>query len=366
MVKIDIIVDGHEDLAWNMLTFGRDYTLPVKKTRQLEHDTNIPKAVGDTLISWDAYQRGKVAVVFSTLFASPMRNKRDDWDILCYQNAENAHQLYRDQLDAYHRLADDHPDKFSLIQTSGDLQIVLEDWEQTPMGDSGGHPVGMVILMEAAEGICSVSELEEWWSLGLRIIGPAWKGTRYCGGTGEPGPLTKEGYALLDGMAEVGFTLDLSHMDEKAALQALDYFPRRIIVSHGNAKALLKGTRSNRHLSDRLIRGIIEREGVIGVVPFNKFLQMGWSRSDGRESVSLVRVVDHIDYICQLAGDSKHIAIGTDFDGCLGLQDVPVEIDTIADMQKIKPLLFDKNYSEDDVSAIMGGNWLSLLIDTLP
>ena len=140
--------------------------------------------------------------------------------------------------------------------------------------------------MEGAEGVREPAELEDWWGRGVRLIGPAWSGTRFCGGTLEPGPLTSEGFALLESMAEWGFGLDLSHMDEKAALQALDIYPHQIIASHGNALALLQGSQSNRHLTDRVIRGILERDGAIGVVPFNGFLRAGWQKGDPREQAS--------------------------------------------------------------------------------
>ena len=65
-----ILVDAHQDLAWNMLSFGRDYTRPVAETRQREAGTITPGYTGDTLLGWPEYQKGRVAVVFSTLFAA--------------------------------------------------------------------------------------------------------------------------------------------------------------------------------------------------------------------------------------------------------------------------------------------------------
>ena len=127
--------------------------------------------------------------------------------------------------------------------------------------------------MEGAEAIGDVRELEEWWHKGVRILGPAWAGNRFCGGTGEPGPLTPAGFDLLEAMADFGYILDLSHMDEKAALQALDMYPGQIVATHANALALVTGSESNRHLSDRVISGLIERDGMIGAVPFNNFLK---------------------------------------------------------------------------------------------
>jgi membrane dipeptidase len=346
-----------------MLTFGRDYTRSAEETRRLEQNGIAPLENGDTLLGWPDYQRGRVAVVFATLFAAPARRKLGDWDRQAYVTVEQAHALYSAQLDAYHRLADDHHDQFQLIRAQNDLQAVLDHWGQTGVED---HPVGLVVLMEGAEGVRAPAELEEWWARGVRLVGPAWAGTRFCGGTREPGPLTQEGYALLEAMGGFGFTLDLSHMDEQAALQALDAYPGSIVATHANAATLLKGVQSNRFLSDRLIRGLLERDGIVGIVPYNRFLIWGWSAPDGRELVSLQHVAAQIDYICQMAGDARHAGIGSDFDGGFGLQSAPAGVDSIADLQKLAPILAEKGYTESDIAAILGENWLSLLRQTLP
>ncbi len=358
-----LLVDSHEDLAWNMLTFGRDYTLSSVDTRQREAGTLTPQVNDDTLLGWPDYQKGKVAVVFSTLFASPARHKLGEWDVECYSNDEEAHSSYQRQLEAYDRLIDKHPDKFQGISVVSELKAVLNHWKQTDIEE---HPVGLVFLMEGAEGIREPAEVEEWYRWGVRIIGPAWAGTRYCGGTREPGGLTKQGYALLDHMAEFKLTLDLSHMDEKAALQALDNYPGAIVASHANALALIKDSNSNRHLTDLVIQGLLERNGVIGIVPANGFLLPHWNERGGRASVSLEAYVAHIDYVCQMAGNARHVGIGSDFDGGFGLQSVPGAIDTISDLRKIIPILEQKGYTEDDIAAILGNNWLLHLHDTLP
>ncbi len=366
MDKKYLVVDAHEDLAWNILTFGRNYTRSVAETRRIEKGTPTPERNGDTLLGWDAYQEGRVAFVFATLFACPIRRKEQDWDTLCYADSEQAHRLYRAQLDIYHTLAEKHPDHFVIIQGISELNQLRGKWELPRSESADAPPVGLVLLMEGAEGIREVAELEEWWAGGVRLIGPAWAGTRFCGGTREPGPLTPEGFELLDGMADLGFILDLSHMDEQAALEALDHYPRRMVATHANAKALLKGTESNRHLTDDVITRLVERGGVIGIVPYNTFLVAGWKQGDPRELASLNHVVAQIDYVCQIAGDARHVGFGTDFDGGFGVQSVPPGLDTIADLQKFAPLLEAKGYSEEDIAAIFSGNWLKLLTETLP
>lgn len=377
-----LIVDAHEDLAYNILAFGRDYTRSAAETRHLESGGEVPLRNGDALLGWLDYQRGRVALVFSTLFVTPA-HRRESWETVYYTDNSHANAQYRNQVDVYHRIADWHPDKFCLVLSRKNLDDLLTHWERRDLDiperktpeENGrdpeappppGHPVGLVMLMEGAEGVRAPSELEEWWALGVRLIGPAWAGTRFCGGTREPGPLTKEGYALLETMGELGFVLDVSHMDEQAVMQVLDFYPGRIVSTHANAQALIGDWESNRHLSDTVIRGLLERDAILGVVPFNNFLQAGWKSGARRELVPIERVAAHIDYICQMAGDSRHAGIGSDFEGGFGVQSVPPEIDTIADLRKLAPLLAEKGYSDEDAARILGRNWLDLLHQTLP
>jgi len=361
-----LLIDSHQDLAWNMLTFKRDYTRSFAETRRLEAGTLIPERNGDCLLGWPEYQRGNVAVIFSTLFAAPAR-KRELWDTVWYPDYDTAHRLYRDQILLYRKLVDSHPDKFRLIASKPELDSVIECWT-TPVQNGKDQPVGLIYLMEGADGIRSPHELADWYEMGLRLIGLAWAGTRYCGGTGDPGSLTDEGKKLLNAMADYNFILDLSHMDEAAALEALDRYPGPIMSTHSNCAALMKGSDSNRHISDRVLRGLIERGGVNGLLPLNSFLKIGWSRKSGsrREEVPLDTFIAHIDHVCQLAGNADHAALGSDFDGGFGVQSVPPELDSIADMQIVASRLVSRGYSESDAEKILGGNWLRFLREHLP
>ena len=361
-----LIIDSHQDLAWNMLAYQRDYSRSLAETRRLEIGTTIPERNGQSLLGWDEYQRGNVAVVFSTLFAAPAR-RRDLEGTLWYPDFDIAHKLYRDQLYLYHQWTDEHPDQFRLIASTAELEAVVQRWSQ-PAEESGSRPVGLVALMEGAEGIRSPKELPEWWELGLRIIGLAWTGTRYCGGTNEPGPLTEEGRELTSAMAEFGFALDISHMDEAAALESLERYEGTLLASHSNCAALMKGSASNRHVSDRVIEALIERGGVIGSTPYNSFLKVGWSSRAGsrREEVPLDAYIAHLDHVCLLAGNSLHAGIGSDFDGGFGAQSVPMGLDSIGDMQRVGENLAERGYAEADIANILGGNWLRFLRNNLP
>lgn len=365
LLIMSLLIDAHCDLAWNMLSFGRDYTRAAAETRGLEAGSHTVEVNEDTLLGWPDYQAGKTAIVFSTLYAAPIRKREGKWDKLCYTNSDEAHSIYRQELDTYHALVDSRPDHFRLLQNRRDLDDHMKAW-MDPEKES--RPVGLVILMEGADGIRSMDELAEWHDLGLRLIGLAWAGTRYSGGTREPGPLTEDGRRLLSAMSELGFVLDLSHMDERSAMEALELYEGPIVATHVNCLALIPGFPTNRHFPDAVLRRIIERGGIIGNMPVNNFLKTGWSHKNAsrREEVPLDTYVAHLDHVCQMAGDSLHSGVGSDFDGGFGLQSVPPEIDTIADMQKIVPLLEKRGYSAADSENILGLNWLRMLRSSLP
>ncbi len=367
-----ILIDGHEDLAYSSFYTGRDYRQPAAETRRRESAEGGPKE-GHTLLGWHEYQQGQVAIVFGTLFAGPRRMGTRPDDPLDYDTPDEAHRLTWRQLDFYRRLAEGSPEMFRQIRSRNDLAAHLEEWKKPVIQPEDpddhrpvGHPVGLVALMEGADGIRNPDELGEWWDAGLRIIGLAWVRTRYSGGTNEPGPLTQEGARLLDAMAEVGFALDISHMDIQAALQAVERYPGTVIASHVNPLGMLRGAKSNRFLTDRVIDLLLERDAVIGVMPVNDFLRTGWTRKDGKSGITLELFADHIDYYCQRAGDARHVGFGSDFDGGFGCESTPLEVDTIADLQKVAAVLGSRGYSEADVEAIFSGNWLRKLEDFLP
>jgi membrane dipeptidase len=122
----------------------------------------------------------------------------------------------------------------------------------------------------------------------------------------------------------------------------------------------------DRQLTEQAIDRIAERGGVIGVVPYNKFLMGEWRPGDHRALVTMDHIVTQIDHICQRLGTSSHVGIGTDFDGGFGLDKIPAELDSIADLGLIGEALGTRGYSQEDVEGILGTNWLSILRQALP
>ncbi|MBN1259270.1 MAG: membrane dipeptidase [Anaerolineae bacterium] len=348
------IIDAHLDMAYNAIVLGRDLRRPVEEIRNRERQAPPPgRHTGTCLVTIPALRKGRIAIVGGSLFVAPAWKRWSD-EPQVYHTAEEAHIQAQAQLDNYHRWADELPD-VQLLRDRGDLDTVLISQEtETPR-------LGIFVVMEGAAPIRTPDELGMWVERGLRGVGLTWAaGTPYAGGNANPGPLTDLGQALLHEMANFNLLLDISHLWEAAAYDALHRYPGPVGASHANPRAFVD---SPRQLSDTLIRLLAERDGVMGIVPFNLFLQAGWTQSEPR--LPLTRVVEAIDYTCQLVGSARHVGLGSDFDGGLGLESVPAEIGSIADLGKIETLLGERGYAPDDITAILHGNWLRLMRQVL-
>jgi len=347
------IIDGHIDLAWNALEFGRDPRLSAHQTRLQEEGTSIPNYIGQCTTGFPDWAAGGFGLLFVTTFVMPSDQASPESRFV-YSNPEEAAQLGLQMRQVYHTLVEGDP-ALKLIQTQQDLAELIAE------RSSGRNTIGLLMLMEGAEPLRDPGELPEWYAEGLRILGPAWHATRYTGGTGSPGPLTDLGFRLLDEMAALNMVLDLSHIAEEAFYQAVEYYPGPVIASHSNPRAFLP---SDRGLSDDSIDQIINRDGVIGVSFFNAHLQPGWRQGDPRPSLSVV--ADVIDYIVQRCGSTRYVALGSDMDGGFGLDSIPAGLDTCADVGLLNQYLTDRGYTPSDIRAILMGNWLRIIASSLP
>ena len=358
-----MIVDAHEDIAYNALHHDRDVRRPLAAIRadQRRRATGEGASGGRPLaasaplsgmeqtamLALDAHRRGGVGLVFGTIFVPP-----GDLDEMARDGLA--------QLGWYEQVAaTEPPPGVRLISTRAELAALRRDWDAATTPEA--RPVGLVLLMEGADPLPSPAAVRDYYARGLRILGTSWHGTRYGGGTRAPGPLTVLGRDLLGEMARLGMILDISHMAEETFWQALDVFPGRVIASHSNCRAY---TPTDRHLSDEMIQALAARDAVIGTVLANSFLEGGWKAGD--PLLTLDAVVRHIDHICQLTGTTRHCAIGSDFDGGFGVESTPAELDSVADLGRIGQALAAHGYSEADVAGILGGNWLRLLEESLP
>jgi membrane dipeptidase len=120
----------------------------------------------------------------------------------------------------------------------------------------------------------------------------------------------------------------------------------------------------NRQYSDEQINELIQRDAVIGIALDAWMMVPNWIRGKSTPKnmgVTLEQMIDNIDHICQLAGNSSHVGIGTDLDGAFGKEQAPEDLETIADLQKIPMMLSKKGYLEKDIENIMSQNFIKFL-----
>ena len=345
-----IIIDSHQDIAWNKIALNRDFLESVAEKRARE-GANPAHGEGQALVGFPELIAGNVRVVFATIYVAQARPDREGWGKV-YHTPQEAHDQGMEQIAYYSMLAMDP--RVSLITTRSDLDRVIESTEPK---------VGLVLLMEGADPIIAPEQTPEWYDAGVRIVGPAWSQTRYSGGTRAPGPLTDLGRALMPQLERAGIILDASHMAEQSFFDAAELYHGTIIASHSNCRAFVN---TDRQLSDEMIRVILKHDGVIGSVIYNRFIKADWDKSAKKEAVTLADVVRHMQRICDMAGDTRHVGIGTDFDGGYGVESTPKEIETVADLQKFGDALLTAGFNDSDVINVLGGNWLRLLRRALP
>ena len=353
-----LVIDAHLDLAWNALQWNRDLLHTVYNIRI--HEKSLQgKGRAQNTVALPELRQGRIALCFATMLARSTGTPAPNVDFL---SPMQAYGVARGQL-AYYR-ALEQEGHVRVIADLANLDRHTAEWETWdaahPVNTDDTPPLGFVISMESADPILSPSELSEWWEIGLRVLGPAHYGVgRYTGGTATNVGLNSLGESLLSEMERLGMILDLSHFSDEAFWQALNHYSGPVLASHNNCRALVP---HQRQFSDEQLRAIFERDGVIGAAADAWMLQPGWiTGHTTNEHVTMSDIADHIDYVCQLAGNNRHAAIGSDLDGGFGREQSPNDLDTIVDLQKLVGLLADRGYGDDDIRAIMYGNWLRLL-----
>jgi membrane dipeptidase len=347
-MSVPPIVDAHLDLAENATLFGHDLRLGLAAAR-----AERPQAT----VSLPGLRRGGIAVVFATVTPGFLvADVGTDFEprAALYETPQEAEARALAQVSLYEEWA--AAGLVRLIRSLADLDHHLELWQadRTP---------GLVLLMESADPIVEVADLDDWWQRGVRLIGLTYGDTRYGAGVGSGsevvrrGGLTSAGVALLERMGEYGIAWDISHLAEDGVWQGLELGVGRVCASHANARQL---TPSDRHLSDEVIRALAARDGVVGLVLYNKFLDPRW-RHDRSIAVTLAdQARRHAQHLAEVGG-WRYVGIGSDLDGGFGRDQTPTEIDSVADLVRVGGVV-----PPEVRAAVLGGNWLRFLRTTLP
>jgi membrane dipeptidase len=353
-----LIVDAHLDLSMNALEWNRDLSRPLEEIRHREAALRDKPDRGRGTVSLAEMRRGGVGLCVATLIARHVApgNPLPGW-----HSPEQAWAQTQGQL-AWYRAMEERGELVSIRDRDG-LDAHVAKWQNGASQDGlSPAPIGYVLSLEGADSLVTLHHLERACEQGLRAVGPAHYGPGiYANGTDACGDLGVRGRALLGEMERLGIILDVTHLCDDSFRDALDHFHGPVWASHSNCRALVP---HNRQFDDDQIRELVGRGAVIGAVFDAWMLVPGWVRGTSTPEaagVTLETVANHIDHVCQIAGNARHSMIGSDLDGAFGREQCPADVQTIADLPRLLSVLAARGYSDEDIAAIAHGNALRFL-----
>ena len=346
------IFDAHLDLAMNALEWNRDLTKSVYQIRESEKGMVDKPDRGNNTVSLDAMRKGNIGICVATQIAG-IKNKINPHG---WSSKEQAWAQTQGQLSWYKEM--EKNGEMYQIYDLNTLDNQIENWQK----ETKEKPIGYILSLEGADSIVNIDYLEKSYMLGLRAIGPAHYGPGvYAYGTDSNGSIGQKGKELVKKIEELNLILDVTHLSDTSFWETIEIYNGNLWASHNNCRKFVD---HNRQFSDDQIKEIIRRDGVIGV-PLDAWMMVpNWIRGKSNPKtmgVTLNQMIENIDHICQLSGNSNHVGIGTDLDGAFGVEQTPTDIDTIADLQKIPLMLKKIGFSESDVEKVMNQNFINFL-----
>lgn len=350
-----LIIDAHLDLAMNAIEWNRDLRQSVLGIRQREIGLTDKPGRSKGTVALPELRKANIGLVVATQIARYVEpgNRLPGWHSPQQAWAQTQAQL------AWYKAMEEEAEMVMVKDLEG-LEKHIALWMNND--PTRKKPIGYILSLEGADSLITIDHLDKAYQYGLRAVGPAHYGPgRYANGTDATGKTNANGLALVKRMEELNMILDATHLCDDAFWQAMDHFNGYIWASHNNCRALVN---HNRQFSDEMIKTLIEKNAVIGAALDAWMMVPNWQRGVSTpESMqcNLEKIIDHVDHICQLAGNSSHVGIGTDLDGAFGKEQSPYDLETIADLQKLSFLFTKRGYSSQDIENIMHGNWLRFL-----
>lgn len=348
------IFDAHLDLSMNAMDWNRDLSWSVADIRHSEKGMTDKPDRGNNTVSFEEMRKGNIGLCMATQIARFIKptNSLPGW--------RSPHQAWahtQGQL-AWYRAMEAKGELVQIKNKTG-LDAHLNSWEK----NNTGHSIGYILTLEGADSIIDMGYLEKAYQYGLRAIGPAHYGPgTYAHGTNSIGGIGTKGKELLKEIERLNLILDATHLCDQSFWETLSVYHGPIWASHNNCRALVD---HNRQFSDAQIKELIDRKAVIGMALDAWMMVPNWERGKSTPQgmgLTLEKMVDNIDHICQLSGNAKHVGIGTDLDGGFGTEQCPSDIDTIADLQKLPSLLAKRGYSQEDIKGILHSNFIEFLL----
>ena len=275
-----------------------------------------------------------------------------------------------------HDLATAHPETWELATTAADVRRIAASGKIAAlMGMEGGYAIDE-----------KIGNVERYYQMGVRYLSPAWSvSTSWAGSSGDEIGKTRGlndfGKQVIREMNRLGMMVDVSHLSDRAFWDIVNTSTKPVIATHSGCRA---------------IQALAKTGGVVNVIFYPEHIEPGYAekkkkvdaeiapqvqRASEEEKgdvahkklardrvrreeflkrlppVSVARIVDHIDHIVKLVG-IDHVGIGSDFDG---VQVVPTDLKSVADLPNLTRELSQRGYSESDIDKILGGNMLRVM-----
>ena len=293
-----------------------------------------------------------------------------------------------EQIQAVHGLAEKHPETWEVATTAADIRRIAASGKIAAlMGMEGGYAIDE-----------KIENVGRYYQMGVRYLSPAWSvSTSWAGSSGDEAGKTRGlndfGKQVIREMNRLGIMVDVSHLSDRAFWDIVNTSTRPVIATHSDCRAI---TDVPRNLTDDMIVALAKTGGVVNVIFYPEHIEPGYSEkkkkvdadiaqlvqraSDAEKGdaahkklardrvrreeylkrlppVFVSRIVDHIDHIVKLVG-IDHVGIGSDFDG---IQAVPADLKSVADLPNLTKELLRRGYSESDIDKILGGNMLRVM-----
>jgi membrane dipeptidase len=320
-------------------------------------------------------KKGRLGAVFFGIYAQPQDYPPHLW-------------LPRalECLDALHREVEANRERIEFAYSAADVERIHSSGKAAALASlEGGHLIGD-----------SLAVLRMFYRLGVRYMTLAhFESNAFADsmtGTAVHNGISRAGRDLVREMNRIGMMVDVSHISDKAVLDAVSASRAPVLASHSSAKAVAPVVRN---MPDETIRAVAGKGGVICInfhagyldkAAYDVYIRNRPRRDQEIKDVLALRAADpakwelvrgiqrkyflempkvqygklleHIDHVARIAG-ADHVALGSDFDGISGM--APVGMEDVSRYPALVRGLIDKGYSDADIRKIMGLNILRVL-----
>ncbi len=352
-VNDPFFIDAHLDLALNALEWNRDLTRPISEIRAAESGLTDKAGRGCGTVCLPEMRCAGIGLAVVTQIAKVTRPGFSPVNV--WQSPAQAWAMTQAQLAWYRAMQE--AGEITMISTRADVERHFSLWQSNV-----SSAIGCILSLEGADSLITLNHLERAYGYWLRAIGPAhYRPGFYALGTDSTGGFSERGRELLTVMQRLGMILDVTHLTDECFWEALKLYSGPIWASHHNCRAL---TPHQRQLPDDQLRALIERDAVIGTALDGWMLIPDWVRGQTTpesRNLRLEKAVEHIDHVCQIAGNALHVGLGSDLDGGFGREQTPCDIETIADVRRFPELIQQRGGTPEDARNFAHGNFLRFL-----